>query len=148
MHVFYKEADAAIVTFDCQVEETLERAERWIKQIQQMVFLSDGSTVPIFLAATKCDQPHEPFCVDDNLRRFCLTHSLHSYHFTSAKYNLGIEELFAEVVPLLIATRERLAAPPQRNSLQLRDPPLTDEGSSRSSSSSTSSTSPLQQCCS
>jgi hypothetical protein len=74
-------------------------------------------------AGVQCDKPHGPFCSEENLLLFCKQHELHSFYYTSAKFNLHITDFFeAGVFPVLIENATRITNPqPQVSHVDLAD---------------------------
>ncbi len=53
--VYYRDAVAAMIVFDVTSNESFEAVEKWKADVDEKVFLSDGSSVPCLLVANKID---------------------------------------------------------------------------------------------
>eukprot|EP00040_Diaphanoeca_grandis_P001983 m.20232 g.20232 ORF g.20232 m.20232 type:complete len:385 (-) comp12822_c0_seq1:277-1431(-) len=58
-HVYYKEAVAAMIMFDCTRKDTFDSVKQWKGDIDDKVMLSDDSPIPVLLVGTKSDLLHE-----------------------------------------------------------------------------------------
>eukprot|EP00730_Choanoeca_flexa_P015707 TRINITY_DN7274_c0_g1_i1.p1 TRINITY_DN7274_c0_g1~~TRINITY_DN7274_c0_g1_i1.p1 ORF type:complete len:178 (+),score=46.18 TRINITY_DN7274_c0_g1_i1:94-627(+) len=57
--VYYKEAVGAFIVFDVTRVSTFEAVQKWKADIDNKVFLPDGSKIPVVLLANKCDLAKE-----------------------------------------------------------------------------------------
>jgi Ras-related protein Rab-32 len=92
--VYYKEAVGCIVVFDITRPSTFEAVERWKKDLDSKVCLSDGSRIPSILLANKCDQLKNgvPAYDDRFMNDYCQQQGFDSWFLTSAKDNINIDE--------------------------------------------------------
>eukprot|EP01061_Rhynchopus_euleeides_P002411 TRINITY_DN11851_c0_g1_i1.p1 TRINITY_DN11851_c0_g1~~TRINITY_DN11851_c0_g1_i1.p1 ORF type:complete len:399 (+),score=204.83 TRINITY_DN11851_c0_g1_i1:386-1582(+) len=89
--VYYKEAAAAIVVFDCTQHSTLEGVEEWKRDIDEKVTLPDGRPIPCILLGNKADL--DSSCVSEKkLKAFADKNGFVGSFFTSAKTGLNIRE--------------------------------------------------------
>ena len=100
--MYYKSAAAAIVCYDARDRESYNGMRQWLEELRRNV---PAGNIVIAVAATKCDdddgQPTIP--LQDAVE---FAHSQGAFHATtSAKMNLGIDDLFQHVAERVLCFR-------------------------------------------
>jgi small GTP-binding protein len=98
----YKGADAVLVFVDLSKKESLENASKWIQGFKEKSTCGDDFK-NIYLVGTKSDL--EQKISDDEIKNFIKDHNQQedalkisdSFYITSAKENIGINEMFKDV---------------------------------------------------
>jgi small GTP-binding protein len=107
--MFYRNAAAALVVFDITQRSSLERAKRWIVELQGQ----PGSTTLVVLVGNKCDCEHLRQVPQDVAEAYAQEVGV-QYFETSAKTNTNITEIFQNVAEKLAsASTGRGKAKPQ-----------------------------------
>eukprot|EP00995_Heteronema_vittatum_P002437 NODE_1353_length_988_cov_283.502662_g943_i0.p1 GENE.NODE_1353_length_988_cov_283.502662_g943_i0~~NODE_1353_length_988_cov_283.502662_g943_i0.p1 ORF type:complete len:229 (+),score=49.36 NODE_1353_length_988_cov_283.502662_g943_i0:80-766(+) len=106
--VYYQAAVGALVVYDVSRPETFEAVSKWKQDIDNKVFLPDGSSIPCLLLANKCDLPAVPQRTKDELDRFCEEQGFVGWFETSSKENLNIERSFKHLVEKILDNDRRL----------------------------------------
>lgn len=88
--MYYKDASAAILTYDITKAESLESLNYWLTQ------LKDYEPIIIAIAGNKCDMENERKVQLKDGRNFAKTKDL-IFQETSCKNNTGIYELFTSL---------------------------------------------------
>jgi len=102
--VYYKEAVGAFIVFDVTRTSTFEAVQKWKKDIDQKVFLSNGEPVPVVLLANKCDLAKEPLNkTGAQLDKYCEDNGFAGWFETSAKDDLNIDEAAQFLVKKVLA---------------------------------------------
>jgi small GTP-binding protein len=88
--VFYREAIAAILTFDLTSFQSFQELESWLNE-----FITNAQPNPtVVLCGNKCDLGDQLEVEPDDIRQFCDAHQL-SFFQTSACTGEGVAELMA-----------------------------------------------------
>ena len=114
---FLKDAVGCIIIFSLDSSESLKKAKIWIDSVNRMR-QEDGKSVQIILAANKVDLPADQIefsnweeegkklakdcCIDGADIPFCKT---------SAKQNVGIEEMFKMMAEMIKKANSKMVAP-------------------------------------
>ncbi|RDD37598.1 Ras-related protein Rab-32 [Trichoplax sp. H2] len=97
--VYFKDAVGAVVVYDITDTKTFESTKKWKDDVDNKVFLPDGSTVPVVLLANKCDKAkigdhNDPEYLD----KFIQDNGYIKWFETSAKTNVNIDKAFRSLV--------------------------------------------------
>ena len=103
--LYYRNADGAILVYDCTDEDTFDRVRRWIKELQKAA----NPNIQIVICGNKADREKERQIPEAKANTFAKKYS--AEHFsTSAKTNLGVDEAFLHLIRSVVAVKEgRLA---------------------------------------
>eukprot|EP01012_Entosiphon_sulcatum_P048725 TRINITY_DN6724_c0_g2_i1.p1 TRINITY_DN6724_c0_g2~~TRINITY_DN6724_c0_g2_i1.p1 ORF type:complete len:219 (-),score=55.82 TRINITY_DN6724_c0_g2_i1:317-946(-) len=108
--VYYQAAVGALVVYDVTRQETFDAVIKWKQDIDNKVFLPDGSNIPCVLLANKADLPAVPRRTKEELDAFCQQHNFVGWFETSSKENLNIEKSFKHLVEKILENDRRLQA--------------------------------------
>ncbi|PSN49720.1 hypothetical protein C0J52_16345 [Blattella germanica] len=94
---YYRDSNGAVIVFDESSTSDLSGVERWKKQLDEVVILPDGNTIPCILLGNKSDIAHR--IIDKRtLDNFVTTNNFLKYFQTSAKTGIGIYEAMVYLV--------------------------------------------------
>eukprot|EP00730_Choanoeca_flexa_P015708 TRINITY_DN7274_c0_g1_i2.p1 TRINITY_DN7274_c0_g1~~TRINITY_DN7274_c0_g1_i2.p1 ORF type:complete len:211 (+),score=71.51 TRINITY_DN7274_c0_g1_i2:94-726(+) len=97
--VYYKEAVGAFIVFDVTRVSTFEAVQKWKADIDNKVFLPDGSKIPVVLLANKCDLAKEGLVKNAQaMDKYCEEKGFAAWYETSAKDNLNIDDAAQSLV--------------------------------------------------
>ena len=96
----YQDAAATILVYDITNRETYEGLKEWMKELKENVH--EGTIVAI--AANKSDLVDEEVVKVEEVKSYAQQENALLY-LTSAKSNVGIQELFTEIAKKIIAKR-------------------------------------------
>ena len=96
--MYYREARAAIITFDVTKKETLDEAREWLNELREHG-LQD---VLIIGAANKVDLTMERQIMPKDVEEFRFSNGIEKLLETSAKTGANIQNLFVETARLLL----------------------------------------------
>lgn len=103
--MYYKSAAAAIVCYDARDRESYDSMREWLEELHRNV---PAGNIVLAVAATKCDDDEQPTIPLREAVEFA--HSQGAFHATtSAKMNLGINELFQHVAERVLRFRSDMA---------------------------------------
>jgi hypothetical protein len=97
----YKDAAAAIFTFDVTQPATLLRVARWIEEVKKT---TANRTMVFVIAACKCDLPAAPGLMDEG-RRLANQHKA-EFIETSAKDDFGTVEAFSRTAQRVLSCQK------------------------------------------
>mmetsp|Transcript_77909 Transcript_77909/g.137360 ORF Transcript_77909/g.137360 Transcript_77909/m.137360 type:complete len:210 (-) Transcript_77909:431-1060(-) len=106
--VYYQAAVGALVVYDVTRPESFDAVAKWKSDIDQKVFLPDGSKIPCVLVANKCDLPAVPARSKEELDQFCAEHEFVGWFETSSKENINIEKAYKFLVDNVLENDQRL----------------------------------------
>jgi Ras-related protein Rab-5C len=95
--IYYRDAAAAICVFDVTNKESLEDARKWLSDLRQYA----PPHIVIGLAGNKCDLYQQEEVSLEMARHFQEENKIDVFQQTSAKENIGIEELFKGILEKL-----------------------------------------------
>ncbi|MCQ2820513.1 MAG: GTP-binding protein [archaeon] len=90
-NLYYRDAAAAILTYDITSEETLENLKFWINELRTK---AGQENIVLCLAGNKCDVPQEQRKIPFNKAKAFATENNMIFYETSARDDIGIKELF------------------------------------------------------
>ena len=100
-NLYYRNADGAVLVYDCTDEDTLDRVRTWIKELQRAA----NPDLQIVICGNKCDRTKERQVSEERGQKFARKYQ--AEHFsTSAKANIGIDEAFLQVIRNIVAVKE------------------------------------------
>ncbi len=91
----YKSADGILIGFAVNEPKTFESVNYWVKQIHENK--GKVSNVSLVLFGNKCDDVDHILVNEEQINQIKSTHGL-EYFQTSAKQNIGVQELFEFLV--------------------------------------------------
>eukprot|EP01117_Protostelium_nocturnum_P015186 TRINITY_DN5857_c0_g1_i2.p1 TRINITY_DN5857_c0_g1~~TRINITY_DN5857_c0_g1_i2.p1 ORF type:complete len:194 (+),score=11.46 TRINITY_DN5857_c0_g1_i2:111-692(+) len=83
-HVYYKQADAAVIVCDITNRQTFSAVQRWKADLDNKVQLENGDPVPAILLANKCDMTNQTISAEE-LDKFIIEHGFIAWFEVSAK---------------------------------------------------------------
>ena len=89
--LYYKDAAAAILTYDVTTQNSLESLNYWIKELKNN---ASSENIILCLAGNKCDVPQQNRKLQFNDGKNFATQNNMIFYETSAKNDIGIKELF------------------------------------------------------
>jgi Ras-related protein Rab-5C len=95
--IYYRDAAAAICVFDVTNKESLEDARKWLSDLRQYA----PAHIVIGLAGNKCDLYQQEEVSLEMARHFQEENKIDVFQQTSAKENIGIDELFKGILEKL-----------------------------------------------
>jgi Ras family len=101
LSVDYKDAAAAIFTFDVTQPATLLRVARWIEEVKKK---TANRTMVFVIAACKCDLPASPGLMEEG-RRLANQHRA-EFIETSAKDDFGTSEAFSRTAQRVLSCQK------------------------------------------
>jgi hypothetical protein len=101
MRAFFRGAELSFVVFDVSSRATFENTRTWKSLIDEKVCLGDGTPLPCFLVGNKIDLPRQVSA--DDARAFCASAGFVGYYETSAKDNIGVDELIGAAANHLLS---------------------------------------------
>lgn len=90
-NLYYRDAAAAILTYDITSEESLESLKFWINELRTK---AGQDNIILCLAGNKCDVPSEQRKIAFNRGKAFATENNMLFFETSAKEDIGIKDLF------------------------------------------------------
>ncbi|EGG22038.1 hypothetical protein DFA_01927 [Cavenderia fasciculata] len=106
-HSYYRGSNAIILAFDLTNRESFDELEYWIEDVQKKVVLNSVDGPILTLVGTKCDMMDKRQITEDEAAAWARKHKISSYHETSAKENIGIDETFNTIVDLLYLKKSK-----------------------------------------
>ena len=102
--VYYQAAVGALVVFDIKKPESFTAVAKWKQDIDNKVYLPNGSQIPCVLLANKCDlSPLSDFKSPEEMDKFCEEHGFVGWFETSAQSDIGIKPAFNRLVENIVA---------------------------------------------
>ena len=89
--LYYKDAAAAILTYDVTTQNSLESLNYWIKELKNN---ASSENIILCLAGNKCDVPQQNRKLQFNDGKNFAQQNNMIFYETSAKNDIGIKELF------------------------------------------------------
>lgn len=133
--IYYRDAHAALIVFDISRESTFHNSLKWKNDLDNKLNF-DTNQIPIFLLANKSDLINSSSLNKFDLDTFCKTHNFTSYFKTSAKDNIGIDEVIKNLVPILISNDHLFFPKSSSPELTLINKNISSSNSSQSAHSS------------
>lgn len=102
--IYYRDAVAAVCVFDVTNRQSLEDARKWLADLRQYA----PPHVVIGLAGNKSDLYDQEEVSLEEAQHFQEENKIEVFQQTSAKENIGIEELFKEILAKIEANKDAL----------------------------------------
>ena len=97
---YFKNADGVLFIFAHDDNDSFDNLSRWIKNLYDSNHEIDSNqTFPAYLVGNKCDLEHK--INEDKIEDFKKENKFYGYIDTSAKEDIGINELFEEMGEML-----------------------------------------------
>uniref|UniRef100_A0A0A9XXG3 Ras-related protein Rab-21 n=1 Tax=Lygus hesperus TaxID=30085 RepID=A0A0A9XXG3_LYGHE len=90
--IYYRMSNGAILVYDITDEDSFQKVKNWVKELKKML----GSEICLSIAGNKVDLDKERNVPVDVAEEYAKAVGAIHFH-TSAKQNVGIEELFLEL---------------------------------------------------
>eukprot|EP01059_Diplonema_ambulator_P023699 TRINITY_DN3924_c0_g2_i2.p1 TRINITY_DN3924_c0_g2~~TRINITY_DN3924_c0_g2_i2.p1 ORF type:complete len:231 (+),score=83.74 TRINITY_DN3924_c0_g2_i2:48-695(+) len=102
--VYYQAAVGALVVFDIKKPETFAAVAKWKQDIDNKVYMPDGSSIPCVLLANKSDLgPLSDFKSKAEMDQFCAENGFVAWFETSAFKDINIKPAFEKLVEHIVA---------------------------------------------
>ncbi|KAJ9452300.1 Ras-related protein Rab-32A [Diplonema papillatum] len=102
--VYYQAAVGALVVFDIKKQDSFAAVAKWKLDIDNKVYMPDGSCIPCVLLANKCDlAPLSDFKTKEEMDAFCQEHNFVAWFETSAMKDINIQPAFEKLVEQIVA---------------------------------------------
>ena len=95
--MYYKNAAAVVLVYDCTNLDSFESVGKWMREIEE----NSSQNILIFLVSNKCDMADEEMVSIKQAMEYAKKIKASGFRQTSAKENIGIEELFQQVAEKL-----------------------------------------------
>jgi GTPase SAR1 family protein len=95
--MFYTHAPAAIILYDLTKKDSLTNLNKWCQEIRKST-----KNIPILLVGNKCDLPEQRDVSADYVSQLKEQYSLTRTLEISAKTGTHVEEMFIELIKLMI----------------------------------------------
>jgi len=119
--VYYKEAVAALIVFDCTRQSTFDAVLTWKNDLDSKVLLPNGDPVPCLLLSNKCDEPKDGNLDNPQfLDSFCKQEGFIGWFDTSAKHNINVTESATFLVKHILDTTAQMNVAKPRTDQNLR----------------------------
>lgn len=101
--IYYRMSNGAILVYDITDEDSFQKVKNWVKELKKML----GSEISLSIAGNKVDLEKERNVPIDVAEEYAK--SVGALHFhTSAKQNVGIEELFVELTQRMMDRAQQI----------------------------------------
>jgi len=97
--MYYRGAAAAVLVYDATSIETFKKAKKWVKELRTNVF----EDIILVLVGNQVDKPFLKVTKEEASEYAASIGAL--FFETSAKKNIGIEELFLEISKILVESK-------------------------------------------
>lgn len=105
--MYYRNADAAIVVFDITSEDSFNKMKDWVEELKQHQV---AESLILGIACNKCDL--ESHRVVSRARSQEFARKVHALLYdTSAKENIGVDDLFKTITEEMVRKRRELGGP-------------------------------------
>ncbi|GBP94685.1 Ras-related protein Rab-21 [Eumeta japonica] len=90
--IYYRNSNGAILVYDITDEDSFGKVKVWVKELKRML----GTGVSLVIVGNKIDLEHERTVPFEEAESYANKVGA-KHHYTSAKHNQGIEELFLDL---------------------------------------------------
>jgi len=97
--MYYRGAAAAVLVYDVTSPETFKKVKEWVKELRTNVF----EEIILVVVGNQVDKPYPKVTKEEAAEYAASIGAL--FFETSAKKNMGIEELFLEIAKLLVENK-------------------------------------------
>ncbi|KAF6200959.1 hypothetical protein GE061_005406 [Apolygus lucorum] len=101
--IYYRMSNGAILVYDITDEDSFQKVKNWVKELKKML----GSEICLSIAGNKVDLDKERNVPVEVAEEYAKAVGAIHFH-TSAKQNLGIEELFLELTQRMMERAQAL----------------------------------------
>ncbi|EGG22039.1 hypothetical protein DFA_01928 [Cavenderia fasciculata] len=98
---------AIIFAFDLADRESFKRLDYWMEDIKNQINLNLVEDPILILVGTKCDLKFKRQVTQDEAAEWAKTNNISSYHETSAKENICIEDPFNSILDQLYLKKSK-----------------------------------------
>ncbi|XP_030626040.1 ras-related protein Rab-21-like [Chanos chanos] len=132
--IYYRDSNGAVLLYDITDEDSFQKVKGWVKELRKIL----GNDICLCIVGNKTDLDKDRNVSAQEAERYAESVGAEHYH-TSAKLNLGIEELFLNLCKrmmqvAIVDERARINNVPYsgtaRRSLQIVDAEPEDSGTS------------------
>lgn len=99
--IYYRSSNGAILVYDVTDEGSFQKVKNWVRELKMML----GADIVLAIAGNKIDLQKDIIVPLETAESYA--ESVGAKHFeTSAKNNIGVEELFLELTNMMIASHD------------------------------------------
>ncbi|XP_050526145.1 ras-related protein Rab-21-like [Daktulosphaira vitifoliae] len=103
--IYYRMSNGAILVYDITDEDSFQKVKNWVKELKKML----GNEICLVIAGNKTDlEKDRTVSIEDAENYSRLVGAIHCH--TSAKMNLGIEDLFLNLCHIMIEKSDKQTA--------------------------------------
>ncbi|XP_072930257.1 ras-related protein Rab-21 [Epargyreus clarus] len=100
--IYYRNSNGAILVYDITDEDSFAKVRNWVKELKKML----GNNLVLMIAGNKIDLERERTVDMQEAEDYAKAVGARHY-FTSAKHNIGVEELFVDLARELVDRMEQ-----------------------------------------
>ena len=115
--MYFRDSDVAIICYDLTRPDTVPRALDFVRAVKET-----RNPPLLFVAACKKDLVSEPYLMPESLREYACDDHI---HLLSAKKNLGVHALFAQIAEKLVRDKRIKEYPMDKDVVHLTAKPET-----------------------
>lgn len=109
--IYYRSSNGAILVYDITDEDSFQKVKKWIKELKKML----GADITLAIVGNKIDLDRDRN-VDPEMAQSYADSVGATHYETSAKNNVGVEEVFVGLTKHMVAVQEaKRAADPTLN---------------------------------
>lgn len=109
--IYYRSSNGAILVYDITDEDSFQKVKKWIKELKKML----GADITLAIVGNKIDLERDRH-VDPEMAQSYADGVGATHYETSAKNNVGVEEVFVGLTKQMVAVQEaKRAADPTLN---------------------------------
>ena len=102
---YYKKCDGVLITFDVTNKESFDKIYCWVKTVKENI--NDKNNTKIVLIGNKIDLKEEREISEDDGKKIAKEYNM-NYYETSAKENIGINELMKDLIKDILNSRLKI----------------------------------------
>ena len=102
---YYKKCDGVLITYDVTNKESFDKIYYWVKTVKKNI--NDKNNTKIVLIGNKIDLKEEREISEDDGKRIAKDYNI-NYYETSAKENIGINELMKDLIKDILNSRLKI----------------------------------------
>lgn len=99
--IYYRSSNGAILVYDITDEDSFQKVKKWIKELKKML----GADIVLAIVGNKIDLNKDRH-VDPEMAESYAQNVGATHYETSAKNNIGVEEVFIGLTKQMIATTD------------------------------------------
>jgi len=108
--MYYRESHGAVLVYDVTDMDSFDRVQNWVKELRKVL----GKEVVLVIAGNKIDLEREKCVSEESALEYAETVNA-SHHYTSAKLNKGIDELFLDLTKSMLDSASKSSTTSQGN---------------------------------